>query len=76
MTPHRSKVWSGRRFAIPFGEPLWSVVSGGTNMPIRNTTIKYANKVELNVATVNGVTGAVLTCRLGIPRSNTLTKSN
>jgi len=58
MTPHRSKVWSGRRFAIPFGEPLWSVVSGGTNMPIRNTTIKYANKVELNVATVNGVTGA------------------
>lgn len=58
MTPLRSKTWPARRFAIPLGEPLWSVVRGGSNMPIRNTTIKYANRLELNVHCVTAVTGA------------------
>lgn len=58
MTPLRSRMWGGPRFAIPLGEPLWSVVRGGTNMPIRNTTIKYANRLELNVHAVSAVTGA------------------
>jgi len=59
MFPLHQRVYGGRDRAVVLGEPFWKVcMSGGGNMPLRNSTIKYVQSLALNVHSVSGFTGA------------------
>ena len=58
MTPDRIHVIGGATFKLNFGSPLWKVCQdGGSNMPIRNTTLKFTRTMSMAVSSVYGVTG-------------------
>jgi hypothetical protein len=62
--PVRDRVYGGHRNQVALGKPFWKVALSGlgghksNSMPIDSTTIKYNNRLGLNIKTVNGFTGA------------------
>lgn len=58
MNPPRQQIWGGESFQLTFGEPFAQVVqSGGPDMPLRATALKYAKNISVAVSSVYGVTG-------------------
>lgn len=64
MTPQSHQLRGGRSRKIRFGTPFWQlamtgILGGGvSNMPLKNTTLKFGNQVQLVVSTKQGITAA------------------
>jgi hypothetical protein len=57
--PKVSNLWGGPVYRITFGMPLWrAIYEQVPNMPLKATCPKFATKLEAQVSTRYGVTGA------------------